>query len=387
MKHLSPLMLTLLLAASGCAHGEPERPAEAPASAAGSRLVTLPAEAREVIAIETAPVSRTALTTSQEVLGEITHRPEAETIVHAPIPGRVTAIHAAVGDRVAAGAPLATIASAELGEAQAAYLEAAGEHRLAEQEARRQETLFASELASKKERDGAAQALAVRRVRLDAAREKLRVLGVSDAEAASLTARGRVDVSLVIRAPRAGTVLERPVALGDMAAPGDAAVMFRLLDLSVVRVEADLPERGFLAVEPGQPATIALPAMGDQAVTGKVVRLAPMLDTESRTGRAMIDVPNPQGRLRPGMSCRVAIATGERQALTVPAAAVQREDKIAYAYVDRGEGSYEEQALTLGARSGEAFEVLGGLAEGDRVVTKGSFDLRSQARKAMFGGD
>ena len=383
---LRAFALALAFGLPACAQDAPD-PHAAASAAAPDGIVALSPAARQAAIVEVGVAATTAIETRQDVLGQITFRPEAETIVHAPIAGRITRLHAAVGDVVRPGALLATIASAQLGEAQAAYLQAHGERGLAAREHDRQRRLFAAELASKKELDAAEQALAAARVRLLAARETLRVLGVTDAEAASLVRRQRVDVAQAIRAPRGGTVVERPVALGDLAAPQDDQPMFRLLDLSTVRVEADLAERDLGAVRPGQAATVALPALGDRLVAGRVVRLAPVLDRESRTGRALIDVPNPAGLLRPGMSCRVAIATGRRAVLAVPAAAVQREEKQAFVYVALGGDRFRERAVTLGGRHGDLYEIVRGLAPGERVATKGSFDLRSQARKAAFGGD
>jgi multidrug efflux pump subunit AcrA (membrane-fusion protein) len=118
-----------------------------------------------------------------------------------------------------------------------------------------------------------------------------------------------------------------------------------------------------------------------------VVAVSPVIDAGTRTGRALIDVPNSQGRLKPGMSARVRIDVGARQVLALPMAAVQEESGQAYAYVALGGDRYRETALKLGARLDGAIEVLSGVRPGDTVVTQGSFDLRSQARKAQFGGD
>ena len=379
---MKPILLALALLLAGCAPGEPP---PSPAATPEPDVVALPPGSAMAVAV--AAVGTTSVEARQQVLGQITYRPEAETIVHASLKGRITRLDAAVGDQVAAGAPLGTIASAELGTAQAAFLQASGERALAAREHNRQRQLHAAELASKKELDEAAQALAGARVRYLAARETLRVFGVGDAEAQALVRRERVDTAQRIRAPRAGTVVERGIALGDLAAPEDAQPMFRLLDLATVRVEADLPERDLAAVRPGQDAAIVLPALGERVVHGRVVRLAPVLDRESRSGRALIDVPNPQGLLRPGMSCRVAIATGRRAVLAVPAVAVQREASQAYVYVALGTDRFRERPVTLGARHGDLYEVASGLTAGERVATTGSFDLRGQARKAMFGGE
>lgn len=384
-----PYALLLLAGLSACAHEPPaEHPPEAPtAEAAADPIVALAPEVQRSIGLRTAKAERRSVPVSQYVLGQVTARPEAEAVVHAPISGRIVALHAAIGDRVAKGAVLATVESAELGAAQASYLKAVGAARLADREAGRVEKLFAAELSSRKELEGARAERETARLAQAEAAEQLRVLGYTDADLQRLARRGRVDTRQAVLAPAAGTVIAREAALGDRAVPDAEAPMFRLLDLSTVRVEAELPERDFLAVKPGQSAAVALEALGGRTVPGRVVKLSPVLDPASRTGKALVDVPNRDGGLRPGMSCRVRIETGRQATLLVPALAVQQEARQAYAYVQESPNRFREAPLKLGAQIGADYPVLSGLQPGDTVVTTGSFDLRAQARKAQFGGD
>ncbi|MNT02865.1 Cobalt-zinc-cadmium resistance protein CzcB [compost metagenome] len=350
-------------------------------------MVALDSAAATAVKLQTAAVGHERLRMRQDVPGSISHRPEAEALVHAPVAGQVVAVHARVGDRVKAGAPLLTLRSAARAQAQAGYLKAIGEARLARQAKARQARLFGAELASKQELEEAAQKLEAAELAVAEAAEGLRVLGYGDGELAALARRNRVAIEHVVAAPRAGTVIERHVAVGEAVAPERGEPLFKLQDLSVVRIEADLPERELLAVKPGQPAEVLLAALDGRAVAGRVVAVAPVLDAASRTGRAAIDVPNAQGQLRPGMSARVRIDVGARRVLAVPVAAVQEESGKAYAYVSLGGDRYRETPVTLGARLDGLIEVTSGLQPGDTVVTTGSFDLRSQARKAQFGGD
>ena len=376
------LALTTTLA--GCApaeRGEPARPATPPG-------VVAPApEALRAMGIQTTAVARTRSAVHLELLGQVLARPEAEAVVHAPLSGHVTAVWAAVGDRVARGAPLVELRSAELGRAQAAYLQALGEHRLAAGEHARQRRLYADALASRRELEEAEQHDATARLKLVQATEDLRVLGLADGALAALARRGRVAPLHVVRAPVAGTVAARHATLGDRVGPDDGQALFELVDLAIVRVEADVPERDMRHVRAGQGVGLTFDALGGRALPGRVARVAPRIDGASRTGRALIDVPNPRGELHPGMSARARIQTGERLVLTVPAAAVQREGERAFVYAVRREGGFREAPLVLGPRIGDAFAVTAGLAQGDEVVVKGAFDLRAEARKASFGGD
>jgi cobalt-zinc-cadmium efflux system membrane fusion protein len=388
MLEMTRLWTTLLaLSLSGCAAHPPAEQAESAEASPSPGIVTLDATGARSVALATTTAASRKMTVRQEVPGTITHRPEAEALVNAPVAGQVVAVHARVGDRVATGAPLLTMRSAERAGAEAAYLKALGQKRLAAKAHAREKQLYGAELASRQELDEAAQKLEAAELDVAQAAEGLRVLGYGDGELAALARRNRVAVAHVVRSPRAGTVVARDAAVGEAVSPDHEPPLFKLLDLGTVRVEAELPERELLAIKPGQLAEVALVALDGRAVSGRVVAVSPVIDANTRTGRAAIDVPNPQGLLKPGMSARVRIDVGARQVLALPMAAVQEESGQAYAYVALGGDRYRETALKLGARLDGAIEVLSGIRPGDTVVTQGSFDLRSQARKAQFGGD
>ncbi|MNX65857.1 Cobalt-zinc-cadmium resistance protein CzcB [compost metagenome] len=385
---MKPLLLGLVTLSCllGCSKHEPA-PASETAEATASDVVVLPESARRLITLESVSVVRRSLTATQEAMGQIVPRPEGQSVVLPPIAGHLVALHAKAGDRVAAGAALATLKSAELGEAQAAFLKARSEAELAEREVARIKKLIAAEVAATKDLEAAKQRLEAATVTRTQAREHLRLLGLTDGGIASLEARGRIDPMVVVRAPLGGTVVERTATVGQYVSPDAAAPLFSLMDLSTVRVRADLAERDFLAIRPAQVASVSLAAVPGKPYQGKVVRLSPVLDAESRTGEALIDLPNPDGRLRPGMSVKVAIALPRAGVLSVPLAAVQREDSRSFAYAPLGGDRYREVSVQVGDRFGDFLEVKDGLAEGMTVIGRGSFDLRSQARKDLFGGE
>jgi|GEM_PF-2379397 len=347
-------------------------------------IVHFPEESRKLVAFATGSVELKAFTTTREAPGQITSRPEAESVVHAPLSGHLVKLHAKVGDRVDAGAPLATLSSAALGSAQAEYLKAKGEADLARRERKRQRGLLDADLGSKQELDAAEQRDAAAQLSLAQAKEELRVMGLDDAAIAGLK---RIDPQVVLKAPMAGTIVDRHAAVGQYVVPDSAEPLFELLDLRTVRVAADLPERDFLSLSKGLSATITIPALPGSAFNGKVVALSPTIQADSRTGQALIDLPNPDGKLKPGMTVTVAVKLDRPGTSTVPVAALQREGDRSFIYVPRGEDRYEEVVVRAGEANHDVVELLEGPAPGTAIVTQGSFDLRSQARKEQFGGD
>lgn len=379
---LSAALMAVAYSGLAACHRAPGPATEAPEEAPSS-LVAFGAAERDLVGLATASVEVRAFTTMREAPGQITSRPEAESVVHAPLSGHLVKLHAKVGDRLDAGDPLATLSSAALGSAQAAYLKAKGEAALAQRERERLRGLVAAELGSRRELDEADQRDAAAQLALAQAREELRVFGLSDEAIAALK---RIDPQVLLRAPMAGTVVARHAAVGQYVVPDSSEPLFELLDLRTVRVRADLPERDFLALGVGLPAKVSLSALPGRAFSGKLVALSPTVDAASRTGQALIDLPNPDGKLKPGMAVDIAIAISRPDVVTVPVAALQREADRAFVYVPRGEDRYEEVAVTIGEVGKDVVELKQGPEAGTPIVTRGSFDLRSQARREQFGG-
>lgn len=371
-----------VIALVGCSHApeaEPEAKAEAP-----SGIVVFPEESRKLVTMATASIELRPFVTTREAPGQVTARPEAESVVHAPLSGHLVKLHAKVGDTVDAGAPLASLSSAALGSAQSAYLKAKGEAELARRERNRQRGLLDAELGSRQEFEAAEQHHAAAQLSLAQAKEELRVLGLDDEAIAALK---RIDPQVVLRAPMAGTIVARDAAVGQYVVPDSAEPLFELLDLRTVRVAADLPERDFLALSKGLAAKVTLPALPGRTFTGKVADLSPTIKADSRTGQALIDLPNPDGKLKPGMTVTVAVALSRPGIAAVPTAALQREGERAFVYVPLDAERFEEVQVRTGESTSEFVELTAGPQPGTTIVTQGSFDLRSQARKEQFGGE
>lgn len=382
--NLFPAFLATLTAFGLGACQSAPAPAPEASEEEASGIVVFGAEERGVVTLATGSVALRDFETTREAPGQISARPESESVVHAPLAGHLVKVHAKIGDRLDAGAPLATLSSAALGSAQAAYLKAKGEADLARRDRDRLRGLSEADLASKQEVEAVNQRDASAQLALSQAREELRVLGLDDA---AINGLKRIDPQVVLRAPMPGTVVDRHAAVGQYVVPESADPLFELMDLRTVRVQADLPERDFLAVRAGLAADVKLAALPGRPFAGKVVALSPTVDPASRTGQALIELANPQGLLKPGMAVSTAIRLTRPDVLVVPAAALQREADRAFVYVPRGEDRFEEIAVKLGEVGKDYVELKSGPEAGTTVVTTGSFDLRSEARKELFGGE
>ena len=190
--------------------------------------------------------------------------------------------------------------------------------------------------------------------------------------------------------PIGGVVAEVNVTTGALTGPSAGADAFVVADLSDVIALAQVAETDAVRVQPGQRATVALgagSAPSAQAWTGTVFATGAIIDPHARTLPVRIRVANPDGRLRAGMAVAVTLfAPTGGDGLVVPPSAVQLVGSDHVAFTDEGGGSFRRHTLDLGVERADWIEVRRGLSVGQRVVTDGSFALKTVLQKSMLGG-
>ncbi len=236
------------------------------------------------------------------------------------------------------------------------------------------------------------------RMLAEAARNRLRIFGLSDDDLDQLAHGGAPEAMLPVRAPFEGSLLEGLTLAGASVEAGTP--IFRLVDLREVDVAANVPEAFLADLRVGQRASVTLAAFPTLRLSGTVERITDELDPATRTVEARIHVRNPDRTLRPGMFARVQlhvagkrIATPPEQsrALVVPADAVGTEGEQRYVFVETSPLTYERRPVEVSVNDGrfggiEASErvVVGTLKPGEQVVVKGLFTLKSELAKANF---
>ncbi|MDV3294520.1 MAG: efflux RND transporter periplasmic adaptor subunit [Brachybacterium paraconglomeratum] len=220
------------------------------------------------------------------------------------------------------------------------------------------------------------------------ARRRLRLWDISEAQIDEILRTGEVQRTLTFHSPAAGVVVEKNVEEGQAVEAGQT--LYRIADLSAVWVEAELREADAGAVRVGTPATVELAAYPGRTIEGRVEYVYPTLQQEARTLKARVAVPNPDGRIKPGMYATVRFTTPTRTALSVPTSAVVRTGDRAIVFVDMGGGRLMPQEVELGQATEAHAEVLAGVEPGQRVVTSAQFLLESESNlgevmKAMMG--
>lgn len=218
----------------------------------------------------------------------------------------------------------------------------------------------------------------------EAARNRLQLLGMSEEQIGLLEKTGQAQSHITLRAPITGVIAELGVREGMTVASG--AMLFRLVDLATVWVNAEVPETQGGWLRPGTAVEARVPSFPDQVFRGRVSAILPEVNAATRTLRARVELANPGGRLKPGMFASLAFAgSAGGEALLVPSEAIIRTGARSVVIVAEGEGRFRQQEVELGFESGGRSEIRKGLAEGDKVVVSGQFLIDSEASLRATG--
>jgi Cu(I)/Ag(I) efflux system membrane fusion protein len=219
------------------------------------------------------------------------------------------------------------------------------------------------------------------------ASQRLRNLGVPESHITKLAAKGEHSMSLDWPAPIDGIVFDKKVIQGQMVKEGE--VLYRIADLAMLWVIADVAERDLAALKVGQPATMTFRAFPDEPRQGKVAFILHELDMKTRTAKVRIEVANPDHRLRHEMFADVVIDTGAGDAdrVSVPTSAVLDSGTRQIVLIERGEGKYEPRQVKLGMRGDGYVEIKDGVKAGEKVVVSANFliDAESNLKAALKG--
>jgi len=364
------LALAALMSLAACSSkAAPQATADTPHD------VTLSLAQRQHIHLLT--IARGSFHRSIETSGVVDFDQNRATPVLAPFSGPVTEVLVSLGDKVKPGQPLARVDSPDFAAAAAAYRKALAAAQAADQLAATDRDLFAHQAISQREH-AQAQADAVGAdADRDAALQALLALHV-DPQTIKAIREGEpvAHGQGVIRAPIAGTVVEKSIAPGQLLAAGSTPC-FTIADTSTMWVTAQLFGDDLAAVKDGDTATVD--AGGDGAtIHGKVTNVGAVVDPDTRSVGARVVVDNPDGVLKRQMYVRVRIQSREAHAgLLVPVSAVLRDDEnLPFVYVAAADGGFAQRSVTLGGRIGDRFEIPAGLHAGDKVVADGAIFLQ-----------
>jgi RND family efflux transporter MFP subunit len=214
---------------------------------------------------------------------------------------------------------------------------------------------------------------------------KLKFLDISQEQITELERTRQPQKTMRILAPQDGFVAEKMVVQGQMVEPGMR--IYRLADLGLVWVQAQIYEQDLAYLKLGQEATVTLSYLPDREFRGRVTYIYPNVDEKTRTATVRMEFHNPGYFLKPGMFATVQVISElEPSALLVPDMAILRSGEKSTVFVALAGGKFEPRKVALGPQAeDDYYQVLSGLKEGERIVTSGQFmlDSESQLREAI----
>ncbi len=219
----------------------------------------------------------------------------------------------------------------------------------------------------------------------ESAKRRLKLWDISDDQIKALEESGQVKKTLTLHSPFSGFVLEKAAYKGMNVMPGVA--LYKLADLSVVWLYADIYEYELPFIRLGQPASIQLSYTPGEIFTGKAIYIYPSLNPETRTAKVRFEIPNSHERLKPEMYANVEIKVHLGHKLAVPEGAIIDTGLRQLAIIDKGNGYFEPREVKVGSKVDNYYEVIKGLKAGERVVTSANFLIDSESKlKEAVGG-
>lgn len=401
--------------------------------------VELSPEALKATGIETFEVTERPFSALLRFTGTVEANQQQTQQVTPLVGGRVERVNVALGDRVRAGTVVAVISSPEVAEmrgklheaetrlgiaeknyarvqraeSRAAVIQAQARLDEAEATLRRTEKLievgagagkdliaaqaafksakaeydYQSNISINKDVQVAKAEVETSRVEASHLRNSLRALGASTQED-----EGKNTSLIALLAPVSGTVTERMVNAGAGIESGKP--LFTISNISTLWVIASVPESQVSRLRVGTPATVRAAALGSEGILGRVNYIDPTLNEETRTARVRVEINNPGERLKVGMFVEVGFETGEvvnstavSNEIAIPEEAIQRikERTIVFVPKENEDGHFEAREIEVGGVLDGFRRVISGLKVGERVVTKGSFTLKTQLMKGEMG--
>jgi len=333
------------------------------------------------------PVTERAFRAEHVTEGKIAVDEDRATPVFSPYAGRVTKLLARPGDSVVQGQPLFVIEAADTVQAQNDFIAAttaSNKARSALDLAQLQETrakdLFEGKAVPLKDYQQA-QATLIQaqndlrssQTALEAARNKLRILGLTDEAISTFQEKGRINPETTIFSPITGTVVQRKIGPGQYVNSGASDPVFVIGNLSTVWLTAFVRETDVSNVAVGQEIAFNVLALPGRSLTARINYVAAAIDPATRRLLVRATVDNKDGRLKPEMFANVTIySASDHPAIAVPKQALIYEGDQVRVWVAREDKSIELRQIKPGLTNGDLVAVEGNLNPGEQIVTKGS---------------
>ena len=338
--------------------------------------ITLSADEKNMVNIQTTPVTLMPMRSHLTALGKVLAHPRRQAIVNYAFPARISEIHIRIGDWVKQGQRLVTLQSEEVGTAKSEYYKAQSDFELAKVNYEREKRLYDRGVGAQKDYISTEAERKVAEANLNAAEKKLHVLGFSEEEVAAISESHQINPIITLYAAIAGKIIQNNAILGGMVDQGTEILV--IMDPTILCVDADIYEKDIAKIKIGQKVEVSVPAYPGEIFLGDTRYISDVLNEETRTITVRTQVNNENMKLKAGMFADMKIFLNhESQALVIPKEAILEDKGDKIVFIKRGD-QFQLQVVETGARENGFVEILSGLSEGDEIVTKGSYQLKSK---------
>lgn len=371
----------------------------------GPILVSIDEAQKKEIGLKLAPAKIGVVYNTVECPGEVQPNAELATLVSTPSPGRAIKVISRLGDIVQPGQIMAIIKSDPIGQVESDLLQNTLQSKadIKQQEVGlkldhitfdRESILYKEQVSAKADLQIAANALekdeanlAALKAKMDAtikvAQERLTLLGAPPDSARKVVDTCKIDPWVIIRAPRAGLVIERTINPGELN--DGSKQLFTLANLSEVWLVANIFEKDVELVKKGQEAVVTVDSLPDHPFPAKIVWVGDSINPTTRTLPVRANVTNKDLLLKPNMFARIKVSVGAVTRLVVPRSAVIQKGDRNLVFVQSGNRTYQERDVAAGVADPDYCEIRSGLREGDLVVSNGATILLGAAMKSSEG--
>lgn len=328
------------------------------------------------LGIRTSRVSRRALRSQLKAMGKVLSPQQRRAIVSYAFPARIAGIHVSIGDWVKAGDKLVTLQSEEVGNAGADYFKAKADYELAKINLEREKNLHDRGVGARKDLLIKETEFKVAEASLAAAEKKLLVLGFTGGQVSELEKSHQINPNVSLHAPITGKVIAFDAVRGAMV--DQSTEILSIMDPTLVWVDAEIFERDIARIRLNQEVTVSVPAYPSEYFQGKVCFIGDVLNEESRTITVRTEVPNRDGKLKPGMFADMTLYLNRRgEVLAVPEEGILDDNGEKIVFIPAA-GGYRLQAVRVGIKDAGFYEIIDGLEEGQEVVTAGNYQVKSK---------
>ncbi len=311
----------------------------------------------------------------------------SEALIGSLVQGRIKKVYVNVGDNVKQGQVLFSIESLEIGALKAGLIKAKANLDFAKSTLEREKTLFEKGFSSQQMLDQANAEYNRALADFNAEDKKIHAVGLEDKDVFDVKGDALHSSGLLyIKSPINGTVVERNLVTGQLVESTSNGL--RILNTSSVWVDGQVYEKDISRIVKRGKLSFVTLAYGEEEFSGNIINTGQTVDEKTRTITIRGEIPNPGGKLKPEMFGEMTVRIGEEvEALMLPAEALVKEGPEEYVFVQKNDTLFEKRTVKSGFHLNEKVEITEGLKAGEKVVTKGSFYLKSEIKKNEIEGD